>query len=569
LRAIALLLASCCVIGIVACGGGSNSSSTITGVTVTCGPATVESGQTSQCTATVAGTGSYVTTVTWGISGGANGGTVDVNGVFTAQAVTASTTVTVTATSTQDTTQIGTATITVTTATAITVTCSPLAIQPRQSSQCLALANGSSTTTVNWSSSIGSISGSGQFIAPQVTASIPATITAVTQINNLSSSTTITVNVNNTASLVVDGGPTVNGASVGYVNGAYATVTVCTPNTTTCQSIDHVLVDTGSVGLRVLSSALGTVSLPEQTASDGNPLAECYVRPDGYAWGPVSLALVQVAGEIAASLPVQVVATSGFSAAPPSCTGQTTGGALNTVSALKANGILGIGVFVQDCGATCAPGGGPQNMYFSCSLGGCSSILVATAQQVTNPVTAFPNDNNGSQIAFPPVFSGGSATAQGTLIFGIGTQPNNGLLTATVYGVSASGLNPGSLVSTYNSSAYPGSISSGANANYFLSSGITGYPACAASGFYCPSSDQTASVTNTGTNGSSGTVSFTVSNGDSLVSSGNFAFSNLAGPGGGRTGGFLFGLPFFYGRTVFTAINGASTPGGTGPYFAY
>jgi hypothetical protein len=158
---------------------------------------------------------------------------------------------------------------------------------------------------------------------------------------------------------------------------------------------------------------------------------------------------------------------------------------------------------------------------------------------------------------------------RGSLIFGIGTQPNNGLANAAVYGVTATGLNPGSFVTTYNSTAYPGAISSGANANYFLSSAITGFPACTAPGFYCPSSDQTVAVTNTGTNGTNGMVSLTVSNGDTLLSSGNTAFSNLAGPGTGRTGGFLFGLPFFYGRTVFTAINGASTPGGTGPYFAY
>jgi hypothetical protein len=28
-------------------------------------------------------------------------------------------------------------------------------------------------------------------------------------------------------------------------------------------------------------------------------------------------------------------------------------------------------------------------------------------------------------------------------------------------------------------------------------------------------------------------------------------------------------LSFFYGRNVFTAIENMSTPGGTGPYFAY
>ncbi len=33
--------------------------------------------------------------------------------------------------------------------------------------------------------------------------------------------------------------------------------------------------------------------------------------------------------------------------------------------------------------------------------------------------------------------------------------------------------------------------------------------------------------------------------------------------------GFDFGLGFFFGRSVFTAIEGQGTPGGAGPYFAY
>jgi hypothetical protein len=564
LRTVALILALLSLLGIVACSG-SSSSSTVTAVTVTCTPTSVQSGQTSSCTATITGTGAFNTAVSWGVTAG----TVDTNGLFTAPAVNTNTAVSVSATSIQDTTQVGSASITVTPVTAITVTCSPTAIQPRQTSQCIATANGSGTTTVNWTSSIGSISVAGLFTAPQVTSSTQATITATTQVSIISATSSVMVNVNNTAPLVVDGGPTVGGVSVGYPNGAYATVTVCTPGTTTCQSVDHVLVDTGSEGLRVLSSALGGVSLPAQSASDGNPLAECYVRPDGYAWGPVALAQVQVAGEIATSIPVQVIAPASFTAAPPSCITQTTGGALNTVTALKANGVLGIGVFVQDCGTACATSTPPPNTYYSCPSSGCGAIQVATSQQLTNPITMFPNDNNGSLIQLPPVFSGGSPTAQGSLIFGIGTQSNNGLLTATIYGVTTAGLNPGSFVSTYSSNAYPGSISSGANANYFLNATITGYPACATTGYYCPSSDQTLSVTNAGTNGTNGSVSLTVSNADTLLGSSNKAFSNLAGPGSGRTGGFLFGVPFFYGRTVYTAINGAGTPGGIGPYFAY
>jgi hypothetical protein len=32
---------------------------------------------------------------------------------------------------------------------------------------------------------------------------------------------------------------------------------------------------------------------------------------------------------------------------------------------------------------------------------------------------------------------------------------------------------------------------------------------------------------------------------------------------------FLWGLPFFFGRTVYTAIENKDTPGGQGPYVAF
>src|ERR1700693_3503730 len=73
---------------------------------------------------------------------------------------------------------------------------------------------------------------------------------------------TIVQNGQNVAPIVVNAGP-----ANFYANGAFASVTVCVPGTSTCQTIDGVLVDTGSSGLRVLSSAL-TVALPQQKAPD-------------------------------------------------------------------------------------------------------------------------------------------------------------------------------------------------------------------------------------------------------------------------------------------------------------
>jgi hypothetical protein len=82
-------------------------SSAITSVQVACNPATVNINATSQCTATVKGTGSYSSAVTWSASAGA----INATGLFTAPAAAAS--VTITATSVQDTAQSGSATIAV------------------------------------------------------------------------------------------------------------------------------------------------------------------------------------------------------------------------------------------------------------------------------------------------------------------------------------------------------------------------------------------------------------------------------------------------------------------------
>ena len=67
----------------------------------------------------------------------------------------------------------------------------------------------------------------------------------------------------------------------------------------------------------------------------------------------------------------------------------------------------------------------------------------------------------------------------------------------------------------------------------------------------------------------SGTVNFSVANADNLFNNNpsDTVLGQLAGPN--SLAGFDWGLPFFYGRNVFTAIEGQSTPGGVGPYWAY
>jgi hypothetical protein len=361
----------------------------------------------------------------------------------------------------------------------------------------------------------------------------------------------------NVQPIVVSPGPANN-----YANGAFTSVTVCVPGTNNCQTIDGVLVDTGSVGLRLLSSVL-TVSLPHQTDSGGDPVLECHQFQDSYQWGPVVMADVKIAGEQASDAPIQAIGTSAFGA-PVSCT-QSGLPAQETVDSLGANGVLGVGVFRQDCGLACTLSGAENpSLYYSCSSSGCVPAAVGLNQQVQSPVWLFPLDNNGVIIQLPSIPATGAPTVNGSMIFGIGTRSNNGLGTALVYSVD----NAGDFTTTFQGQSYSSSfIDSGTNALYFLDSATTGLATCKdASFFYCPPTPVVLVATNRDTSGSSPTVTFTVANADALFNTPNVAFDNLGGP---SAGSFEWGLPFFFGRTVYGAIELQSTPAGLGPYFAY
>ena len=236
--------------------------------------------------------------------------------------------------------------------------------------------------------------------------------------------------------------------------------------------------------------------------------------------------------------------------------------------ALGANGIIGVGLFQQDCGAACTS----QNQtipdrYYSCPSSGCTHTYVTLQQQLQNPVSVFASDNNGVLIQLPAAPNGGSPTASGSMIFGIGTRSNNALGSANVYGVDGQG----NFTTIFNNNTYSGSfIDSGSNGYFFPDSSI---PTCSHPNeqWYCPtSSPDNLSAQNQGTNMSSPiTVNFTIEAASTLFNSSNTAFSTLGGPVPGNLNAFDWGRSFFYGKNVFTAIENKSTPGGTGPYFAY
>lgn len=363
----------------------------------------------------------------------------------------------------------------------------------------------------------------------------------------------------NVQPIVVNAGPAGN-----YANGVFTSVTVCVPSSSTCQTVDGILVDTGSYGLRLLSSSGGgalTLSLPNVNGGNGSPLGECAPFVSGYTWGPVKTADVSISGEHANNISVQVIDPT-FSSVPTAC--KNTGVPSNdTLQTLGANGILGIGPFAQDCGSACIePGTGNAGLYYECASASCQVTGLSLTQQVQNPITSFATDNNGVILQLPAV-TAPAASLSGSMVFGIGTKSNNGLGSAQIFRVDGNA----QFQTSYKGKSYPGFIDSGSNALFFLDSATTGLTDCSDnSGFYCPSS--TVSFSASPSSGSaSATINFSIANADSLFSnSGDFIFVSLGGP---NTGTFDWGLPFFFGRNVFTAIDAHSTPGGAGPFWAF
>src|SRR6201998_3675091 len=346
---------------------------------------------------------------------------------------------------------------------------------------------------------------------------------------------TITVNTGPTA------GPPINSPAI---NEAFTSVTVCAPGSTSnCQTIGGILVDTGSPGLRILSSAL-TISLPQQTGSGGTAVVECLPFVDGFTWGPVQTDDLTVAGEEDKKMPIQIIGSATFPNIPTSCS--SNGAEEDDLKNLGANGILGVGSFVQDCGQACTvTGSSNPGLYYTCTSSSCSITTESLADQVANPVAFFASDNNGVIIDLPAV-TGAEASVSGSLIFGIGTQSNNGLGNATVYTIHPS---TGDITARFNNNSFSAFLDSGSNAIFFLNTAATGFHTCTdLTFFYCPTSTQTPSATNQGANGASGTFTFTVANADSLVMNATIGVANgLAGPNS-TADTFDWGLPFFFGR---------------------
>lgn len=419
----------------------------------------------------------------------------------------------------------------------------------------------------------------------------------------------------NVAAVTVDQGPSCYQSS-GYAsaNTLFVTVTVCVPgytDSTHCQTIDHVQVDTGSSGLRIISPQVLTLPVGSSggfqyiSADSGGVLTECMQYVDGVAWGPMVTADLYVGGaggagngEKAAAIPMQVIGASGSSvpSSPPSGCAPSGTTVEDTVVAFGANGILGVGAFQQDCGGCCTQAEadecensqgqtGNPGFYYACtgaSSSSCTETYADLDQQANNPVTAFATDSNGVVISLPGIGTGGAATVSGTLTFGIGTEANNTLASgATVLYLDS---NYGEFTTDYKSQSLPSYIDSGSNALYFTDTSIPTCSSGVANGFFCPTSTETepaaltSCVTTTiqsGAGNCSSTagatnfgVSFNIANAQTLFGNETYAaFNDLGAPPstvGSSTAEdydntFDWGLPFFYGWNVYQSVQLSSS----------
>ncbi len=351
----------------------------------------------------------------------------------------------------------------------------------------------------------------------------------------------------NVLAMVVGPGPSNN------VNIPFVSVRVCTPGTSVCRTIDNVLVDTGSTGLRILNTALNNLALPAQTNASSAITLECAQFLSFVVWGPVRRADVYLGDKLAASVPIQVIADPAHPVVPSNCA--SAGPVVTSVGDLHANGVLGIGSFVND-----------GQRYYNCSPTSTSTrcpVALTPAQQVQNPVALFDTDNNGLVLQLPVVGATGAGEVAGAIIFGVGTRSNNQLDDAVVVQTDSRGY----FSTTYKGVSLTNSfVDSGSNGLYFPDATL---PGCAGAlkDFFCPTTVQNLSATVRLSSGSTEAIAFNIGNATTLLASRNFVYSNLGGDL--HSSGFDWGLPFFFGRRVFTVIEGRSSPAGVGPQLAF
>lgn len=360
--------------------------------------------------------------------------------------------------------------------------------------------------------------------------------------------------------IAVEQMPALNG-SESTINIPYTTVTVCNPNTAQCIAVPHVLVDTGSYGLRILDSALTGLNLPNvRSTSSNTPLYECAYFINNFTFGAIVSGNITL-GNLSTTTPTsfQLIDTTGNNGP---C---NTSGSFNSGSqqALGANGIIGIGNLTDDSSGA---------NYYTSQSPTSSWQLTATPSTnssglVVNPVLQFSSpNNNGTLMTMLPV-SQSACSAYGTLSMGLGSNNLSGLtmIGTDQYGqINATVPTPGLYPGTTLTGSF---VDSGSNEIFvdltlkqsnFGNNSSPNY-------LYQPSNPTPISFTLSNPNNSAQSFqsSFTVTDPTSAFNNNFNAIPGYAGPENAKA--LDLGFPYFYGHSIAYLIAGQTASSYTGP----
>ena len=342
-------------------------------------------------------------------------------------------------------------------------------------------------------------------------------------------------------------------------NRLVVSVTLCEPGANRCATVDDIMVDTGSTGLRLEASAVPSgLRLPPFVGPDGRPLAEClrFVHDD--AWGPLYLTDLRIGGMRVSNLPIQIIADD-LQPRPDGCPTST--------AKPTSNGTLGIGQHLLDCQGNCLQNASRPGV-FAREAGSWHPVQgsVPPESRLPNPVSRFSQHRNGVVFDLPASPEDGTDKVVGTLTFGVGDAANNRIGNSRIVRVDQNGL----FTTLYGTVAFPASyIDSGTETYIFADDRL---PRCAGMNWaFCVSPERTLDATMVGTDGAGAPVAFKVGDYRSAMERHVGAWDGFAEAAASSSQAFVWGASFFLGRRVAFVFDGMAADDGNGvrgPFYA-
>ena len=339
----------------------------------------------------------------------------------------------------------------------------------------------------------------------------------------------------------------------GGFNRMVVSVTVCDPGTERCATVDDVMVDTGSTGLRLEASAVPSwLRLPPFLGPGGKPLAECLRFVHDTAWGTLNRADVRLGGLTARGLPLQVIDDLD-GAQPTTC--------LRSDVRPTSNGTLGVGQHPFDCQGTCEQRADAPGVFVRDGAAGWSPVegAIEPAYRLPNPVSYLPGHDDGIVIELPSPSDGGAREIAGTLTFGVGVGAGDRVGTAGILHLDASGR----FTTVLGGRSYPTSSIDSGTETYVLRD--DGLPRCRDMAWaYCAEPRRTLDAEMVGADGKRIPTRFGVGNYRATRERHAGASDDVAEVAEPQSTAFVWGAPFFLGRRISLVGDGSSVPGAPG-----